>query len=157
MWLHPERPALVNHFVTFLLDCTFGKMTLPRLKCSIPAGFCKSNRRQSLFQGKPCILGQYIIFFRIRTRKCAKLFTENITEYFAHVQAVCTRHLLGGGPGDEANNETSASTRFRSAGEIKSSQELNLGLLIGKNIYAQLLFNSQAGSHWQIFYIYSEY
>ena len=34
-----------------------------------------------------------------------KLFTENITEYLAHAQAVCTRPLLGGGgggPGDEA-------------------------------------------------------
>ena len=38
-----------------------------------------------------------------------KLFTENITEYFAHAQAVCTRPLLGGwggrGPGDEASEK----------------------------------------------------
>ena len=39
----PEQPALVNRFVTFLLDCTFGKMILPCLKSSIPAGFCKLN------------------------------------------------------------------------------------------------------------------
>ena len=32
-----------------------------------------------------------------------KLFTENVTEYFMHAQAVCTRPLLGEeGPGDEA-------------------------------------------------------
>ena len=32
-----------------------------------------------------------------------KFITENITEYIAHVQTVCTRPLLGGeGPGDEA-------------------------------------------------------
>ena len=52
-----ERPFLVNRFVTFLLDCTFGKMILPRLKSSIPAGFCKLNHRWSLFQRKLCILG----------------------------------------------------------------------------------------------------
>ena len=35
-----------------------------------------------------------------------KLFTENITEYFAHVQAVCTRPLLRGeGPRDEASEK----------------------------------------------------
>ena len=28
-----------------------------------------------------------------------KLFKENITEYFAHAQTVCTRPLLGGGGG----------------------------------------------------------
>ena len=39
------------------------------------------------------------ITFRIRTRKCTKLFTEHITEYFAHAQVVCTRPLLGGGGG----------------------------------------------------------
>ena len=34
-----------------------------------------------------------------------KLFMENVTEYFAHVQTVCTRPLLGGeGPGDEASH-----------------------------------------------------
>ena len=43
------------------------------------------------------------IIFRIRTRTCTKLFMENITEYFAHAQAVCTRPLLGGeGPGNKA-------------------------------------------------------
>ena len=32
-----------------------------------------------------------------------EVFTENITEYIAHAQTVCTRPLLGGeGPGDEA-------------------------------------------------------
>ena len=55
--IQSERPFLVNRFVTFLLDCTFGKMILPRLKSSIPAGFCKLNRRWSLFQRKLCILG----------------------------------------------------------------------------------------------------
>ena len=39
------------------------------------------------------------IIFCIQTRKCARLFTENITEYLAHAQAVCTRPLLGGGGG----------------------------------------------------------
>ena len=33
----PEQPALVNRFVTFLLDCMFGKMIMPTCK-SIPAG-----------------------------------------------------------------------------------------------------------------------
>ena len=37
-----------NQIVTFLLDCTFGKMILPRLKSSIPAGFFKLNRLWSL-------------------------------------------------------------------------------------------------------------
>ena len=55
---HVRRETfLVNRFVTFLLDCTFGKMILPRLKSSIPAGFCKLNHRWSLFQRKLCILG----------------------------------------------------------------------------------------------------
>ena len=49
--------ALVNQFVTFLLDCMFGKMILPRLKSSIPAGFCELNHRWSLVQGKLCIFG----------------------------------------------------------------------------------------------------
>ena len=40
----PERPTLANRFVTFLLGCTFGKMILPPLKSTIPAGFCKLNR-----------------------------------------------------------------------------------------------------------------
>ena len=45
------------------------------------------------------------IIFHIQTRKCTKLFTENIMKYFAHVQTVCTRLLLGGkGPGDEARS-----------------------------------------------------
>ena len=35
-----------------------------------------------------------------------KLFTENITEYFAHAQAVCIRPLLGeSGEGGRAGNE----------------------------------------------------
>ena len=34
-------------------------MILPRLKSSIPAGFCKLNRRWSLVQRKLCILGYY--------------------------------------------------------------------------------------------------
>ena len=39
---------------------------------------------------------------------------ENIAEYFAHVQTVCTRPLLGGDrPGDEAKNETSVHAKFR--------------------------------------------
>ena len=47
-----------------------------------------------------CVQGGATVFlvsiiFRIRTRKCTKLFTENITEYFAHAQTVCTRPLLG--------------------------------------------------------------
>ena len=85
---------LVNYF------STFGKMTLPRLR-SIPAGFCKLNRRQS--QSVESSVFLVSIIFCIRTRKCTKLFTENITEYFAHVHAVCTRPLLWGkGPGDEA-------------------------------------------------------
>ena len=40
-----QQPFLVNRFVTFLLDCMFGKMILLRLKSDIPAGFCKLNRR----------------------------------------------------------------------------------------------------------------
>ena len=44
------------------------------------------------------------VLHSIRTRKCTKLFTENITEYFEHAQAVCIRPLLGGeGPGNEAS------------------------------------------------------
>ena len=38
LWL-----PMALRFVTFLLDCTFGKMMLPCLKGSIPAGFCKLN------------------------------------------------------------------------------------------------------------------
>ena len=44
------------------------------------------------------------MIFRIQTRKCTKLFTKNVTEYFAHEQAVCIRPLLRGGgegSGDE--------------------------------------------------------
>ena len=43
-----------------------------------------------------------------------KLFMENITEYFTHVQAVCTRPLLSGeGPRDEASEkDTRPSPRF---------------------------------------------
>ena len=94
--------SISERFVTFLLDCTFGKMILPRLKSSIPAGFCKLNRRWSLFQRSSVFLVS--IIFRIRTRKCTKLFTENKAEYFVHTQTVCTRPLLGGeGPGDEAS------------------------------------------------------
>ena len=39
------------------------------------------------------------IMFRIQTRKCTKLFTENVTECFAHAQTVCTRPRLRGGRG----------------------------------------------------------
>ena len=49
------------------------------------------------------------IIFCIWTTKCTKLYTENITEYLAHAQAVYIRPLLGGGgegPGDEAGHET---------------------------------------------------
>ena len=67
----------------------FGKMILPHLKSSIPAGFCKLNRHWS-------VVFLVSIIFRIRTRKCMKLFTENITECFTHAQIVCTRPLLGG-------------------------------------------------------------
>ena len=43
----------------------------------------------------------------MRTRKCTKLFTENIAEYFAHVQAMCARPLfMGEGPGDKATAAT---------------------------------------------------
>ena len=54
------------------------------------------------------------MIFRIRTEKCMKLFTENITYYFAHVQTVCTRSLLRGeGPRDEASEkDTRPSPRF---------------------------------------------
>ena len=47
------------------------------------------------------------IIFRILTRNCTKLFTENVTEYFAHAQAVCTRPLLGGRGGGGGGGERS--------------------------------------------------
>ena len=50
LWL--PSPFLIDWFVTFLLDCMFGKMIPPHLKSSIPAGFCKLNRRWSLVQKK---------------------------------------------------------------------------------------------------------
>ena len=51
-----------------------------------------------------CVVRSMSVLHSIRTRKCTKLFTENITEYFAHAQAVCIRPLLGGeGPGNEAS------------------------------------------------------
>ena len=47
------------------------------------------------------------IIFCIRTKKCAKLFTETMTEYFAHAQTVSTRLLLRWeGPRDEATQCT---------------------------------------------------
>ena len=45
-----NMPFLVNRFVTFLLDCTFGNMLLLRLKSGIPAGFCKLNRARSFLR-----------------------------------------------------------------------------------------------------------
>ena len=64
---------------------------------SIPVAFCKLNCCWSLFQRKLSII------LPIRTRNCMKLFMENIMEYFAHAQTVCTRSLLKGkGPGYEA-------------------------------------------------------
>ena len=42
------------------------------------------------------------IIFRIRTRKCTKLFTENITEYFVHAQCVPGLSSVGGGGGGGA-------------------------------------------------------
>ena len=76
----------------------FGKMILPHLKSSIPAGFCKLAGE--LFKESSVYLVS--IIFRIRTRKCTKLFMENIKKYFVHAQAVCTRSILRGGSGDEA-------------------------------------------------------
>ena len=50
---------------------TLGKMILAPLK-SIPAGFCKVLKESSVFLVS--------IIFRIQTRKCMKLFMENIKQ-----------------------------------------------------------------------------
>ena len=69
-------------------------MILSRLKSSIPAGFCKLNCRWSL--NLP----------HMDKEVCETFFTENITEYFVHVQTVCTRPLLRKeGPGNEASTK----------------------------------------------------
>ena len=83
-------------------------MILAPLK-SIPAGFCKLNRRWSVSHKESSVFLVSIIF-HTRTRKCTKPFTENITEYFVHVQTVYQASPRGGGggggggegPGDEA-------------------------------------------------------
>ena len=53
---------------------------------------------------KLCGVGNIVSIVSLNvTRTYTKLFTENITKYFAHAQAVCTRPLLGGeGPGNKA-------------------------------------------------------
>ena len=50
------------------------------------------------------------IILHIWTRE-QEFFMENIMEYIAHAQTVCTRPLLGGeGPGDEAKMELALTT-----------------------------------------------
>ena len=87
------------NLLPFCLSVSFEVMILPRLKSSILVVFCKSNYRWTLFRRKLCIR----INFCIRTSKCMTFFMENMTEYIADAQTVCTRPLLGGGAGDEGS------------------------------------------------------
>ena len=54
------------------------------------------------------------IIFHIQTRKCTKLFTENMTEYFTHAQCVPDLSSGGGGegPGDKANSDDAISLKL---------------------------------------------
>ena len=65
--------CLVNRYVTFLFESTFGKMILPHKKSSILARFYKFKCHWSLFQRKLCILGKY----NIRTGKCTNFYRIN--------------------------------------------------------------------------------
>ena len=100
LWLLVWLPMAISGILICYFS-TLGKMTLSRLK-SIPAGFLSYIVARVYLKESSVFLVS--IIFRIRTRKCTKLFTESTPEYFSHVQTVCTRPLLGGeGPGDEAN------------------------------------------------------
>ena len=50
-------PFWQNDLLPLCLSVGFGKMILPRLTSSIPAGFWKLNCHWSLFKKKLCILG----------------------------------------------------------------------------------------------------
>ena len=77
---------------SFLSDCTFGKMILPHLKSSIPAGFCKLKCRWSLFERKLCILGQY--HFQHTNKGVHEAFYGNTMEYATSTSDDCFNCML---------------------------------------------------------------
>ena len=83
-------------FVTFLLDCTFGKMILLCLKSSIPPQFCKLNSRLESSSKKA--LYSWLVNLPHTDKEVYKAFYGKI---FCAAQTVCTRPLLGGGGGGE--------------------------------------------------------
>ena len=91
-----QRPFLVNPFVTFLLDCKFGKMILPGLKNSI---LVLRVLQVELSLDKESSVFLVSIIFCIWTRMCTKHFTENVTSCANSVYQVSPQRE---GPGDKA-------------------------------------------------------
>jgi len=92
---------LIDRFFTFLLDCSFGKIILPHLKSSIPAGFCKLNRHWNLFAKKAQHSWLVHIIFRIWTMHMHEVFLWK--GILCGCVNVSIRPLLREeGPGDEA-------------------------------------------------------